>query len=341
MNIVFDISHPAHVNFLKKAIYILKERGFNVYITYLNRGKVPRIVEKEFPGFQTKCVGRHKGTVLSIIFEAHILKFFKLFYFLINKKIAIGVSAGSFNLGMVLKILNKPNIQFDDDPERKKNVFLEKLTATELIFPPIVQEGKNVKTMNALKEWAYLSPDYFKPNELALKEYGLIPKQYLFIREVSSGSLNYLGQPEGLVLSFSKMIPNDWTVLLSLEDKRNKKHYPSNWILLEEPVNDIHSLIYYSKLVISSGDSMAREGAMLGVPGIYCGQRDMLANELLMKEGMLFKIIPEEVPDFIGKIEDKKIIYSHQNEFRERLRSEWDNVTNLILELINKYTKER
>ena len=39
--------------------------------------------------------------------------------------------------------------------------------------------------------------------------------------------------------------------------------------------------MYYSQIVISSGDSGAyREGAMLGVPSIYAGNRDMPANDI-------------------------------------------------------------
>ena len=37
----------------------------------------------------------------------------------------------------------------------------------------------------------------------------------------------------------------------------------------------MHTLLYYAKCVISSGDTVAREAALLGTPAIYIGGRDM------------------------------------------------------------------
>ncbi len=107
------------------------------------------------------------------------------------------------------------------------------------------------------------------------------------MREVSHKSFNYYNQQDGIISSFAGNINAGTKVILSLEDKSYAGRYPAHWSILQEPVEDIHSLIYYSRLVISSGDSMAREGAMLGVPSIYCGTRKMKANELLMAAGLL------------------------------------------------------
>ena len=59
---------------------------------------------------------------------------------------------------------------------------------------------------------------------------------------------------------------------------------------------------YFSKVVISSGDSMAREGAQLGVPSFYCGVRDMFSNRILIDKGLMFKIQGNKLLKFIGSI---------------------------------------
>ena len=71
---------------------------------------------------------------------------------------------------------------------------------------------------------------------------------------------------------------------------------------MKEPVKDIHSLMYFSQVVISSGDSVAREGAMLGVPSIYAGIRDMPANVIMIKKEMLFKLEPKEIAGMVEKM---------------------------------------
>lgn len=338
MTILIDIIHPAHLNLFKRLIFYLTDNGHTVIITCIKRGKLPLIVEKELYPIHVHFLGQHKGTRFSILFQANFLRFFQIFFFIIGKKIDVGISFGSFIMGACLTILRKPNIHLGDDPERKMNAFLELLTCTERYLPPIINPSGKTKTFNALKEWAYLSPDYFKPNPEILKKYNLQPKKYFLIREVSTGSLNYLGQEIGIISSFASKLPQNYKVILSLEDKTLLNLYPKEWILLKEPVPDIHSLIYYSKIVISSGDSMAREGAMLGNPSIYCGNRFMKANQLLIEKNILFKVNPVDVPVFVNGLIHDQFDFTQQDNFRNRLLFEWIDVNNFILAIILKHT---
>ena len=70
--------------------------------------------------------------------------------------------------------------------------------------------------------------------------------------------------------------------------KKRRDEYPADWIMLQEPIEDIHSLIYYAAGLVSSGDSMAREAALLGVPSYYLGIRySMPANAAASKVASL------------------------------------------------------
>jgi len=337
MKIIADLGHPAHVNFFKNALDELKQNGHQIKLTVLNRGKLPLIAENEFPNYDIQVINNHRGTKFSIIVEANIFKFFTLFWICLKYKPQIGISAGSFTLGAVLKMMGKPNLQFDDDPERKLNVFLEKLTSSKLFFPLFLKKSSNkVNRYNALKEWAYLSPYRFKPNISVLSKYNLSVNDYIFVREVSVGSLNYSNQKRNLIASVSDRFPDNIKVILSLEDKTTRSQYPDNWILLNEPVSDIHSIIYFSRLLVSSGDSMAREGAMLGVPGIYCGIREMAANKVLIDKAMLFFVNILDVPVIMNNLISGKLKVKDQNTFRIELYDEWDDVNKLIVNEINK-----
>jgi len=325
--------HPAHINFFKNSMCKFKNQGHNVFVTVLDRGELYKIVEKELGDFNIKIVGKHKGTKLSIIFSANFFRFFEMFLYLFKIRPDVGFSVGSFILGSNLKMRGVKNYQFDDDPERSINVFLEKLTSTRLFFPMIYSsKSKKVTQINTLKEWAYLSPKYFTPDENVLIELGLNKKSYIFIREVSSGSLNYYNQEEGKLSIIASKLPENYKVVLSLENKNKKYLYPMNWILLSEPVSDIHSIMYYSRMVISSGDSMAREGAMLGVPSIYCGIRSMKANKILEEKNILF----HEQFDILTKLNtivENKAFLLEQDSFRQKLQNEWIDVNELILNL--------
>jgi len=338
MKIIIDINHPAHVNFFKPIIKNLTTSGHDVIISVLKRGKLPLIAKKEFNEHQIYFVGNHKGTKFSILLETNLIRFFQIFRLCYKIQPDIGLSAGSFVLGAALKIIYVPNIQFDDDPERKINVFFEKLTSTKLFFPIFYKQlTENVQNFNALKEWSYLSPKYFKPNVETLNQYGLTSKKYIFIREISTGSLNYSSQKKNIIASichfFSKSIP----FVLSLEDKTTKNQYPSDWLILNEPIDDIHSLIYYSKCLVSSGDSMAREGAMLGIPSIFCGSRTMRANEVMIKKGIMFKEDPSETANLLNDIINNTLQFENQDIFRNKLYNEWIDVGSFVINQINKF----
>lgn len=335
MKILVDVSHPAHVNLYKNFISILDKEGIECIVSVLDRGKVVKIAERELRGKRLFITGRHKGNLWSIIFEANILKFLKLVILIIMEKPTVGFGTG-YILGGAMSLFNLRSFQFDDDPERRWVVFLEKHLSTQVFFPPIVDSirDRKITVFNALKEWSYLSPKYFTPKPDVLNEFDLEAKEYIFIREVSSGSVNYMGQAEGLILSVSNKIPAHYKVLLSLENKSLLTKYPSHWKILEEPVNDIHSLIFYSKVLISSGDSMAREGAMLGVPSIYCGYRTMKANKIMQNLDILFHIEIKDVPGEIIKYYNSIDFDLNQIAFREKLKNEWVDLPEMMYNLI-------
>jgi uncharacterized protein len=341
LRLLITISHPSHANFFKEAAKILYKEGYKIFISTLDRGSLIQIVDKEYFGFDRFVAGRHKGNKTSIIFNVNILRFLKLLKFSFSNEIDFGLSVGSFTLGAALRILFKPNVQFDDDPERGINTLLEKLTSTRLFYPPIVKSTKKIKTFNALKEWAHLSPKYFTPNINFLKEFGLKPKEYILIRDISTGSLNYMNQNPNIILNLTPDLPKELKIVLSLENKSDFNKYPDDWIILREPVLDFYSLIYYSKLVISSGDSMARESAMLGVPGIYCGLREMKANELLINKKLVFHLKPSEVVGLVNKILEGKIEIGNQESIRNDFLIQWEDVTELIVNIVKSFDKKK
>lgn len=291
MNIWIDILHIPQFNFYKPLIKALSEQGHTVYITVLDRGKLPKIATRETEGWsdvQVDVVGRHRMTKWSAIWDANIIRAFQLRNWARDKKIDIGFSNGML-LAWVCKQKGIPNYSFDDDPQTFDRKGKEKWN-TECNFCVYEDEtiGAPSHVLRCTKEWAYLNPRTFVPKVEVLEKYGVKPKEYMFLREVSVGTINYAGQASGAILGIKDMIPTDMRVLFSLEEKKRRDEYPADWILLQEPIEDIHSLIYYSAGLVSSGDSMAREAALLGVPSYYLGIRySMPANAAASKVASL------------------------------------------------------
>jgi predicted glycosyltransferase len=90
-------------------------------------------------------------------------------------------------------------------------------------------------------------------------------------------------------------------------------------------------------MVISSGDSMAREGAMLGVPSVYCGTRQMKANDLLIQSGMLTHLPGADALPYINKRIGSAFDREKQTSSRNQLLEQWDDMTAFMKAQINRY----
>lgn len=284
MDIWFDIAHIPQFNFYKWAMSRLASEGHRVHVTVLNRGKLAKIAQKEIGGQESidiSVVGRHRSTRLSAVLEANLLRIVQLLKWARGRHIDIGFSNG-YQLAFIGWLRRFPTYSFDDDPEtidyRPKLLFNTK--TYYCIYGYDKKLNPKAIVLPVLKEWSYLAPDYFAPDAGVLADYSLEAKKYIFVREVSVGTVNYAGQAFGAVRDVARLIPEKYKVLLSLEKKDTREQYPAEWILLKEPLKDIRSLIYFSAGLVSSGDSMAREAALMGVPSYYLGIRhSMPANK--------------------------------------------------------------
>ncbi len=311
-----------------------KKNDFHIIVYALNRGKLFEIVKNELPSdIQVIKLGKWESSKFLKLFITNFYRTIQFVFKFILDKPSIGVSPGALPFSIALTLFRIKNIQFSDDVERKFLIYLEGLFATEKYFPNVSKtfSSDRIHKISMLKQWAYLSPKYFIPDMNVLKSYNLTPKKYFFVREIITGSANYRTQGEYLVSNICHSFPCDYKVVLSLEDKNAAYKYPKEWIILKEPVSHFHSLIYYSKVLISSGDSMAREGGVLGIPSIYCGIRRMEANRILEQQGMLLHLNYSDVPDMLNKIVSNEKKFEDQEQFRQRLSHEFIEITDFIV----------
>ena len=336
--ILFDLGHSAHINFFKKLINDLKLMDYQVDIVLLDRGRNTQIFIKEYPDYTYTVIGKQYRDKFRLYTFKGILRFIVLFYKYIFKKYDFFIGVAIFQLGFISKFKMKTkSIIVDDDPESKVEFFLDSLSATYLVTPKVCETFKsNNITFNGLKEWAYLSPSIFKINDFVLKKFNLQPYEFVFIREIDNTTINYSDQKNSFIEEIYNSNLIQIPVLLSLENKSRKHLFP-NWIQLEEPIEHIHSLIFYSRFLLSNGDSMAREASMLGTESIYSGIRKMKSNKELLDLSLMYHII---------NYNDFKLLYyrllnyskdeiiSKQELKRKLLLEKWDDINQILLNLI-------
>lgn len=339
MNVWFDLCHIPQYNFYKWVICRLAEEGNTVFVTVLDRGKLIKIVNKEIghlANIHIFVIGKHRSKKWSAIIDANLIRNIKLIRWVKGRKVDIGFSNG-YQLALVGWLKRFPTYSFDDDPQTF-DYWPKILLNTECNYCIYHYDRKlspKAHILPVLKEWAYLAPGYFEPDISVLDEYGIKPKEYLFMREVSVGTVNYAGQEYGAVLDIKDRIPAKFKVLFSLEDKSRRDLYPKDWILLREPLKDIHSLMYYSAGLISSGDSMAREAALLGVPSYYLGIRyDMPANATASEVAELQNARTMELSEWIESLLSESAGRINKQEIsRKDISSHFIDINQYILNL--------
>ncbi len=334
------IPHLADFNLVKNAARILSEQpDVLVVALVLKRGKLFEVAQKELPdNIKIEPLSSWKKSFFGKI-TSSIGASIKTFFYVSKYRPHVSLGPGYFATDIVCKLFGIPTLQFSDDLELWFTMYLENIAATEKYVPA---EGKLYSKMVVkpyTKQWAYLSKKNFTPSMDALHEYNLKSKHYIFVREVSTRSANYRNQKEFLISTVSKRFPENFQVVMSLEDKSVRHLYPDNWIVLQEPVSDINSLMYYSAALVSSGDSVAREGAVLGVPSLYCGIRDMLVNNDLIKIGALKKVDVNNVPEELEKISKMADPEEYQKEMRDKVDDIYIEITDFMVERTMHYMK--
>ena len=358
MKIWVDICHTPQYNFYRNFVLRLVREGHEVFITILRRGKTPVIVRQELTAVLAEMpagagkrvhifdIGHHRMTKWSAMVEANLLRLCELFLWRLRHRVDAAFGNG-MQPAIIQAVFHGRSYSFDDDPQtmdfRPKARYNTECNFCLYEDAAIAAYGGNVQVLRCLKEWAYLAPNVFTLNHQVLDKYGVQPKEYIFLREVSVGTINYASQAPQAILAVKDLIAKtSMKVLFSLEEKHRRNEYPEDWILLQEPIEDIHSLIYYAAGLVSSGDSMAREAALLGIPAYYLGIRySMPANAAASKVAGLQNELTMPFEEWIEKVDELRNegverLTEEQIKLRQHIDEEFIDINQYMLGLVEK-----
>jgi len=337
--IVFDIVHPADVNFYKNAIAILRKKGTTIEILMRERGNLGSILEAEL-GVSPVIIGKHHAGLGQKLIHIPI-RDHRLARHLRTMDVDVVTGFGNFYIAQAAKLLGKPSVLFYDDIEYRLLYRLSRFSSTRFLIPSSIPDsGRNITSFNGFKELAYLHPRYFTPDRSVLSHLGLRSGGYVFVRDVGKGSLNYAHHVSRVRELIGSLRERELEVVLSIENKELLKGIGREGItVLEEPVGDIHSLMAHASFLVSSGDTMAREACLLGTPSIYTGGRKMAVNAEFLERGFMYHC--DSMAEVIGTIDTiyrDDVKERMREELRELIATSWCDVTELIVEALLGFT---
>lgn len=332
MKILIDMVHLGDINFYRRVIAQLRKKN-TITLTVLRRGNLPEIVKKEFPDIEQVLIGKHRKTKWGKILGLVEREF--LFCLMYARKKFDRVTSFGFYPAIAAKLFGVRSVLFHDDYEYRSIFNLCKKYGDVFVVPDSIPvRGKNVVKYPGFKDLSLLYD--FKPQRAALKRYKVEENKYVFVRDIDAISLNYAdSQRIDFTSIFHKLRKQGYKVLYYPENKDMKNRYQGLCKVLHAPVKDLHSLLYYARFTISSGDGIARESSLLGTPSIYAGGRKMHILKQLIKLGVIVeattaKNIRKAMDSFL-----KKRKSTTRNIMKKKTR-EWGDPTQVVVREILK-----
>jgi len=285
------INTPADVHTWRYVICALKDKGHEVTILARDYEGTVELLDKY--GFKFRpfnAIGPKYLKIFEIV--PRIWKGWKL-----SKEFNPDIIAGfGVDAAFTGALCRKPSIVFTDSEPLPVQHFLTKLLTTAILTPSCFRKdlGKKQVRLASYKEYAYLHPNYFRPDSSIYNELGIsATEKYVVLRFNAFDAFHDIGK-QGFSLAdkhcLVRELEKHCRVFISDEGSlpQDLECYK-----LPIPYERIHHALYFAQLVVSDTQTLTAEAAILGTPAIRCnnfvGTNDM-GNfiELEQKYGLIY-----------------------------------------------------
>lgn len=321
MNILFDITHPAHVHLFKHVLWELESSGHDVWVTSRDKDVTVELLDAyDIPHQLLSATADNKRGLVRewIQREYRLLQTARWF--------SPDVMVARYNpaVAHVSKLVGSRNVLFKSSNvesaiTRFTYPFVDCICTPKDIDLSFDGQGKQY-TIDALQELSYLHPNYFESNTEELRDYGVsVDSKYYLLRFISWNAHHDIGQ-DGFSREAKRTLVEELDrrgqVYISTEGDLPAEFEPYR---LPVPAHLIHDLMYHADLYVGDSQTMATEAALLGTPSIrsnsFAGPNDMTYFKLLEKEYDLVYSVPDE---------KEALAKAFELEEREGTGAEWE-----------------
>jgi hypothetical protein len=284
MRVGIIVNTPAQVHFYRNVYRDLIEHGYQTFIIareeretidLLNEFSLPYDIFSTPPKSK---VGKILAMPRDVLEASKLLK---------RNKVNIVTGFGVYD-AYSSALLGIPNIVFtDSEPGIGVRAYALEFRlfypfVDSLITPSCFREdlGKKHIKIDGMKEFAYLHPDYYTPDDSIFDELGIERgERYFILRFNGLSALHDLGvngfTPDMKNALVDELEKNGHVFISSEADVPSKLEGR----VVRIPKNRIHDALYYASLLVTDTQTMATESAILGTPTVRCntfvGPNDM------------------------------------------------------------------
>ncbi|MCP4153848.1 MAG: DUF354 domain-containing protein [bacterium] len=269
MKFLFDLQHPAHLHVFRNVMEHLKARGHDLLITGRDKDILVELADKyKIP---IEIFGRVEKGVFNLGKEL-LYRQWRLNKLIGEFKPDVMMAVAGTFISLLGKLRRIPTYVFYDTEHATISNLLAYPFASCIYVPNCYRKTIrwNHVRYNGYHELAYLHPDYFKPDDSVPAEVGLKPGElFTLLRFVNWGAAHDIGR-SGLTDRNKILAIKEFTaygrVFISSEGRLPPQLEEYR---LKLDITKIHSLMAHASLVFGESATMASEGAVLGVPGVY------------------------------------------------------------------------
>jgi predicted glycosyltransferase len=298
MKVWIDMTASAHVLVFRPLIHILRARGDEVEITAREYAQTLQLLELH--GLDAEVIGAHGGRSRTGKARALASRLHALRRWAKGRGFDVALAHGSHELTITARRLGVPSSTTFDYEWAWLQHQLGCRSATKVVVPdtipperlrPYGVDARKLLQYEGLKEEYYLSD--FEADPSALAAWELEPARVLVVLRPPPDVSLYHRHSNPLFPQTLDLLGNrddiHAIVIPRTDDQRafvQGLALPS--VIVPERAVDAQSLIAFADLVVSSGGTMNREAAALGVP-VYTtfGGRLGGVDEALIREGRL------------------------------------------------------
>jgi uncharacterized protein len=295
MRILIDLGHPGHVHFYKHVAWQLQAEGHELLMTARLKDVTLDLVKHY--GFPHVVLTSQSQGLRGMIGE-YLTRSWKLLSVIrMFKPDVVTEITGTF-IALACWLTRKPSLVFlDSEPLPLDRLIIRPLATT--IFTPecfLHDLGRRQVRYAGYHELAYLHPDYFTPDPSVLDELGVQPDEpYSVLRFVAWKATHDIGHsgfsPE-LKRQIVKKLSEYGRVFITSETPLVPELEPYR---ITVPPHRIHDVLYYARLFMGDGATMATEAGILGTPSVR-------ASSLALNMG-----------NFVELMERYQLVYSFYN----------------------------
>lgn len=270
MNILVQLSHPAHFHLYKNSIKNWKQNGHNVHVLIKTKDILEELCQNSQIPYHNILPVAHRKSKFGVLWDM-LIRDWKIFCFCIQHKIDI-LTGSTPEVAHVSKVLKLYSVNTGEDDLDVVPAF-KKIAGPfmQTILSPIVCDNTPLENHSvhypSYHELAYLHPNHYTAEKSVVNGYGIDTDKPYFVLRFASLNAHHDDGIRGINTEIAQRLIDTLSphgqIYITSERELEPQFEP--YRIRINPL-DMHHVMAFASLYIGDSQTMAAEAGVLGTP---------------------------------------------------------------------------